>query len=99
MGDLFGCCFTCLNRNEREENKFEYKNNDYQSRESGALNIIRKEGPWSKKRTMKLNSKKLMSINQFKSHEYQEDIENKKELPRIYDVDHTMRLQKAERKN
>ena len=28
MGDFFGCCFTCLNRNEREENKFEYKNNE-----------------------------------------------------------------------
>ena len=95
MGELFGCCFTCLNRNEREENKFEYKNNEYQSRE--ALNIIKKDRPWSKKRTMKLNSKKLMSINQFKNPE--EDIENKKEIPRIYDVDNTMRLQKAERKN
>ena len=61
------------------------------------LNIIKKDGPWSKKRTMKLNSKKLMSINQFKNPE--EDIENKKEIPRIYDVDNTMRLQKAERKN
>ena len=95
MGELFGCCFTCLNRNEREENKFEYKNNEYQSRQ--ALNMIKKDGPWSKKRTMKLNSKKLMSINQFKNPE--EDIENKKEIPRIYDVDNSMRLQKAERKN